>query len=75
MHFAHHEPIYELEGISPMLTSGLLFFFLAIAAVAFGFSGLAEAPAQQIGAFAIAALFLAFSSSRWCAARTARGGR
>ena len=41
-----------------MLTSGLLFFFLAIAAVAFGFSGLAEAPAQQIAVFAIAALFL-----------------
>ena len=41
-----------------MLTSGLLFFFLAIAAVAFGFSGLAEAPAHQVAAFALAALFL-----------------
>jgi uncharacterized membrane protein YtjA (UPF0391 family) len=58
MHSAHHEPIYELDGTSPMLTSGLLFFFMAIAAVAFGFSGLAEAPAHQIAAFAIAALFL-----------------
>jgi len=41
-----------------MLTSGLLFFFLAIAAVVFGLSGLAEAPVHQIAAFAIAALFL-----------------
>ena len=41
-----------------MLTTGLLFFFLAIAAAAFGFSGLAEARTHQIAAFAIAALFL-----------------
>jgi uncharacterized membrane protein YtjA (UPF0391 family) len=58
MHFAHQEAIDEPDGILPMLTSGLLFFFLAIAAVAFGFSGLADAPAHQIAAFAIAALFL-----------------
>jgi uncharacterized membrane protein YtjA (UPF0391 family) len=42
-----------------MLTSGLLFFFLAIIAAVLGFSGLAEAPAQQMAAFAIAVLFLA----------------
>ncbi|MBW8904686.1 MAG: DUF1328 domain-containing protein [Betaproteobacteria bacterium] len=42
-----------------MLTSGLLFFFLAIAAAVIGFSGIAEAPMQQTAAFAIAVLFLA----------------
>ena len=42
-----------------MLTSGLIFFFLAIAAAVLGFSGVAEAPAQQMAAFAIAVLFLA----------------
>jgi len=42
-----------------MLTSGLLFFFLAIAAAVIGFSGIAEAPMQQMAAFAIAVLFLA----------------
>ena len=42
-----------------MLTSGLLFFFLAIAAAVLGFSGFTEAPAQQMAAFAIAVLFLA----------------
>jgi len=42
-----------------MLTSGLLFFFLAIIAAVIGFSGLAEAPMQQVAAFAIAVLFLA----------------
>jgi uncharacterized membrane protein YtjA (UPF0391 family) len=42
-----------------MLTSGLLFFFLAIIAAVIGFSGLAEAPMQQVAAYAIAVLFLA----------------
>ena len=42
-----------------MLTSALLFFFLAIAAAGIGFSGIAEAPMQQVAAFAIAVLFLA----------------
>jgi len=42
-----------------MLTSGLLFFFLAIIAAVVGFSGVAEAPMQQVAAFAIAVLFLA----------------
>ena len=42
-----------------MLTSGLLFFFLAIVAAVVGVSGLAEAPMQQVAAYAIAVLFLA----------------
>ena len=41
-----------------MLTSGLLFFFLAIGAVAFGLSGYAATQLVQIAAFAAAALFV-----------------
>jgi len=41
-----------------MLTSGLVFFFLAIVAAALGISGYAQAPAQEVAAWAICVLFL-----------------
>ena len=42
-----------------MLTSGLVFFFLAILAAAFGLSGFADAPLQQAALWAICVLCLA----------------
>ena len=42
-----------------MLTSGLLFFMLAIIAAAFGLSGYADAPIQQAAVWAVCVLCLA----------------
>ena len=42
-----------------MLTSGLLFFLLAIIAAAFGLSGYADAPLQQAAVWAVCVLCLA----------------
>ena len=42
-----------------MLTSGLVFFFLAIVAAAFGLSGYADAPIQQAAVWAVCVLCLA----------------
>ena len=50
-----------------MLTSGLLFFFLAILAAAFGLSGMADAPIQQAAVWMVCVLCLvlfAFSLRR-----------
>jgi uncharacterized membrane protein YtjA (UPF0391 family) len=41
-----------------MLTSGLVFFFLAIVAAALGIAGAGGAPALQVAAWAICVLFL-----------------
>jgi uncharacterized membrane protein YtjA (UPF0391 family) len=58
MHFAHLEPSFEYRR-KTMLTSGLLFFFLAIIAAAFGLSGFADAPLQQAAVWAVCVLCLA----------------
>ena len=42
-----------------MLTSGLVFFFLAILAAAFGLSGFADAPLQQAAVWGVCVLCLA----------------
>src|SRR5437588_7089511 len=71
--FQHGACILHIQGHSfdtrrkTMLTSGLLFFFLAILAAAFGLSGLADAPIQQAAVWMVCVLCLvlfAFSLRR-----------
>jgi uncharacterized membrane protein YtjA (UPF0391 family) len=55
LHICRHLSLPEKK----VLTSGLLFFLLAIIAAAFGLSGYADAPLQQAAVWAVCVLCLA----------------